>query len=639
MKKKQLLATLVMLSLMQGSVYAAEDITHKNFNDYVYNATDESIGSVSITSSKGDYILNPVEGSSTIIIDPTRSDGAAIFIDSKDATTDLSSLTINAGVQIAGTETDTLETTDTLIKVGDNTTYRDKGGKLTIDGDLLIDNVVSKKSSSASIISVTQGAVDTKTKETIASSFSSQNITISNSQAVSKSSNDSASTLIRITGYKNNTYGNKNASFTANHVNLINSTAYRDIYMDTADTTLNNVSFEGGLYNYGLDTYDKTSNVNFKADSINAVGTGFKTAFIRMYGDDSFEVKGDISYDGTGANISVGDLSVAGDNHFINFTNTDAVTVGGDVTVKNLSWNDNVLYVSNADTATFGNITIDNITQNQTSDSNGVQVMDVKEKFTAGDIKVTNMEFLKGNNSQYGVFFWDNESADVKSIEVGNLTFQGLDSTYSTSDGNGGVSISSTDFDNTLDSVVIKNIVQESGENKQKYYGLDFSNSSLAAEYFEIDNVKTNATEGAAIGLSSNGTIQYNSMNISNITGGKASLSSVFGNAGLYLTTGAKLTNLDTEGSDAIIDINTVTGSGKTYGVYNGSGSNGDFSGDVLNVQNITSTEAESYGVYLHGKTDFDDIYVANVKGSENAYGVDVDDIKLNNETVIVNGV
>ena len=634
MRKKQLLATLVMLSLMQGSAYAAEDITHKNFNDYVYNATDESIGSVSITSSKGDYILNPVQEGSTIVIDPTRTDGAAIYINSQNATTDLSSLTIKGGVQIAGTAESPLKTTDTLIKVGDSAKYYYHGGKLTIESDLLIDNVVAEKSSSASIISVIGGVLNKNTGNYIASSFSGKDITISNSQAVSKSSDDNASTLIRITGY-----GDKNASFTANDVNLINNMAYRAIYMDTADTTLKNVSFEDGLYNYGLDTYDETSNVNFKADSISAVGTGFKTAFIRMYSDDSFEVEGDISYDGTGANISVGDLSVAGDNHFINFTNTDAVTVGGDVTVKNLSWNDNVLYVSKADTATFGNITIDNITQNQTSDSNGVQVMDVKEKFTAGDIKVTNMEFLKGNNSQYGVFFWDNESADVKSIEVANLTFQGLDSTYSTSDGNGGVSISSTDFDNTLDSVVIKNIVQKSGENKQKYYGLDFSNSSLAAEYFEIDNVKTNATEGAAIGLSSNGTIQYNSMNISNITGGKASLSSVFGNAGLYLTTGAKLTNLDTEGSDAIIDINTVTGSGKTYGVYNGSGSNGDFSGDVLKVQNITSTEAESYGVYLHGKTDFDDIYVANVKGSENAYGVDVDDIKLNNETVIVNGV
>lgn len=32
MKKKQLLATLVMLSLMQGSVYAAETITQKDFD-------------------------------------------------------------------------------------------------------------------------------------------------------------------------------------------------------------------------------------------------------------------------------------------------------------------------------------------------------------------------------------------------------------------------------------------------------------------------------------------------------------------------------------------------------------------------------------------------------------------------------
>ena len=572
-----------------------------------------------ITSSKGDYTLKPAQNGSPIVFTPTRSDGAAIFINSKNATTDLSSLTISSGVQITGTETASLKTTDALIKVGDSASYLDKGGKLNIEGDLLIDNVLSEKNSSASIISVTNGAVDKKTETTIASSFAGKNITISNSQAVSTKNNESASTLIRITGYKNSTYGNKNASFIADNVNLINSSAYRAIYMDTADTTLNDVYFKGGLYNYGFDTYDKTSNVNFKANSIKAVGTGIKTSFIRMYNDNLFDVTGDICYDGTGVNLSEDDLSVAGDNHFINFTNTDVVKVGGDVTVKNLSWNDNILYVSNAERATFGNITIKNITQNKTSDSNGVRVKDVKNKFTAGDIKVTNMKFLQGNDSQYGVFFWDNKSADVKSIEVNGITFQGLDQPYTISDGNGGVSISSTDFDNTLDSVVIKNIVQETGNNKQTYYGLKLSNSKLAAECFCIDNVKTNASNGTAIGLYSAGTMQYKYINISNITGGKASSPTSIGNAGLYLTTGKELTYLDKEGQ---INIDTINGIGKTYGVYNGAGSNGALSGNLLQVQNVTSTEAESYGAYLNGKTNFDGIYIANIKGFNKAYGI-----------------
>ena len=622
MRKKQMLATMVMLSLLQGSVYAAETITQNDFkgNDNVYTATEESIGSVEIISNKGDYTLKPFQNNSPIVFTPTRSDGAAIFINSKNATTDLSSLTISSGVQIQGTKELPLKTTDALIKVGDSASYRDKGGKLNIEGDLLIDNVLSEKNSSASIISVTNGAVDTKTGTTIASSFAGGNITIQNSQAVSKSSNKNDSALIYIKGYRNSKYGNQNASFTAGDVNLINSSANRAIYMDTATTKLSKVYFEGGSYNYGLDTTDQKdrSNVTFEADSIIAKGTGFKTAFVRMYNDESFNVKGKIFYDGTGVN-NVDDLTVAGDNHFINFTNTNNVSVGGDVTVQNLSWNDNVLYVSNADMATFGNITINNITQNKTSDSNGVRVKDVKNKFTAGDIKVTNMKFLQGNNSQYGVFFWDNASADVKSIVVNGITFKGLDQPYTISDGNGGVSISSTDFDNTLDSVVIKNIVQETGNNKQTYYGLKLSNSELASESFCIDNVKTNASDGTAIGLYSAGTMQYKYINISNITGGKASSPTSIGNAGLYLTTGKKLTYLDKEGQ---INIDTINGIGKTYGVYNGAGLNGALSGNLLQVQNVTSTEAESYGAYLNGKTNFDSIYIENIKGANKAYGI-----------------
>ena len=44
MKKKQMLATLVMLSLLQGSVYAAEDIV--GTGDGIYLSAGQSVGSI-----------------------------------------------------------------------------------------------------------------------------------------------------------------------------------------------------------------------------------------------------------------------------------------------------------------------------------------------------------------------------------------------------------------------------------------------------------------------------------------------------------------------------------------------------------------------------------------------------------------
>lgn len=630
MRKKQLLATLVMLSLMQGSVYAAETINQNDFKNNVYTAKEESIGSVEITTSKGDYILNTEQEGSTIAIDPTRSDDAAIVIDSKNATTDLSSLTINAGVQIAGTTEAPLKTTDALIQVGDS-----KGGKLTIDGDLSIDNALSEAKSSNSIISVSSGAVDTKTGNTIASSFSGKDITISNSQAVSSSSAASGSSLIRITGYKNTIYGNKNAIFTAADVDLINSTAYHAIYMDTTDTTLNNVSFKGGSYNYGLDTGDESTRnatqVNFTANSIKAEGTAFTNGFIRMFNDKSFNVEGDISYDGAGT-----DPSVAGDNHFINFTNTDVVTVGGNVTVKNLSWNDNVLYVSNADTATFGNITIDNITQNESSDSNGVRVNKV-DAFEAGAIKVTNMNFLQGNDNQYGVSFIDSNVKALTSVKVDGLAYENVDVLTGRPDdhggagtgsaGNGGLKVSGSTFENTLDSIAVKNIERKSGDDKdtQHYHGVTLE-SDLNAEVFTIDGVKTNNAFDNATGFDSTKSTGYQTFSVKNIEAGNEAV-------GISLGDYADLHALD-ENETSNIEIDTVKG-GSAYGLRETTSKS--LTADSLTITNIIADKAEAVGFYsANGSSNLiDNIGINTVNGVTEAYGIQLNDGVFADNTVI----
>lgn len=504
-------------------------------------------------------------------------------------------MTIANDLQLKGTESSPLTSTDTFIKLGDSSHYTYKGGNLKT-GSLSVENAIAKNS----IISVTQGTRDPNTGNTYASSFIGEDITLRNTQTNGTSSNESASTLIRVTGYTNSTSGNKNATFNAGDINLINGGAYRAIFMKYADVDVDNITFEGGSYNFGLDTYDGTSHVNFDSGSITAIGTNFETAFIRFYNDDSVKINGSISYDGT-----VLESSLGGDNHFINFTNTDNISIIGDVHVKQLSWKDNVFYVSKAEQASVGNIIIENITQNQTSSSSGIQVRETIDKFTAQALQVSNMDYKNANNNQYGIYFYQNNAVDIESIDVSNLTFSSNKKPAAITDGNGGVKIDSTPFENTLSHINVSNIVEKGNvENNQNYYGLYLTGSKtlVATNLVSINTIQTNSASGNP---------------------------TLFGGTfGLYIkqATLEVEKSEDQEDSGLVLIQNISAKQGDAYGLKNQE----NLTSDTINTYNVTALNGQAYGVYTSGELFVTENNLINgVHGNSVAIGFNVssDDI------------
>ena len=146
MRKKQLLATLVMLSLMQGSVYAADKITEKDFDSSnTYTAQTSDVGPIYIIDNKEkDYTINAPDGLNIVDVEHR---GIIVSTENSNDNASMSSLTINGNVQIGNNsgvqivpENELLgyRTSTALVQVGQST-YN--GGKLTINGNLNIQNV------------------------------------------------------------------------------------------------------------------------------------------------------------------------------------------------------------------------------------------------------------------------------------------------------------------------------------------------------------------------------------------------------------------------------------------------------------------------------------------------------------------
>ncbi len=601
MRKKQLLATLVMLSLMQGSVYAApETITQNDFTDNVYTATEDTIGSVEITSNQGEYTLNPVKASSTIIIDPTRNDHAAIFIDSENATTDLPSLTIDASVQIAGDETTPLKSTAAFISVGDT----DTGGHLNITGDLTLKNIHAEDTSGTSIINVSRGVAATKT----GSSFKAGNIVIENAVTTnSKGTNPVTDTsLINIGG--NSSY---KVNFDASDITLNNNSSDNAVYFTYADVDLGKITFKDGAYNYGIKT-NSNSDSEFSTKGIKAEGTDFKTGFVYVYKADSFKLtESGIYYDGTG--VVDAEPTLGGDNYFVYFNATDEVDINGNVEIKNLSWNDSVFMVNNVDKATFDDIVIKNITQNQTSASNGIEIEDV-DAFTANKLDVSDITYTKGNNNHYGISISDSKVQGLTSINVEGLTYQNV-SPITTSDGNGGLKITGSTFENTLDSITVKNIEQKSGENEETYYGFSFRNSSLNSKIITIENIKTNSSDGDVVGFNNWGAVGYQNLYIKDIEAGNSA-------QGLFITSAGTLKAL-TDATTSSIQIEGIHG-GEAYGLKDLVRGKETITGNKIEVSNINADKTVAYGIDSGAIHQVSQIEVDGVSGVTAAYGMNL---------------
>lgn len=93
MKKKRMLATLVMLSLLQGSVYAAE-VNTGTYNDF-YEYSGEGTKQTQIKDA-GEYTF--VNGASIINTDLEKDDGAQAIIHHSGTNKDnINKITINVG--------------------------------------------------------------------------------------------------------------------------------------------------------------------------------------------------------------------------------------------------------------------------------------------------------------------------------------------------------------------------------------------------------------------------------------------------------------------------------------------------------------------------------------------------------------
>lgn len=158
MRKKQLLATLVMLSLMQGSVYAAEVPDRLGAGTYTYNEDTILTGGISlgagqsaeITVTNGEGTLSIKTGDTTAVSMSNGSNNLTINGNVVFEGETYSAITLNGGdnqvIHITG-NLDFRNMTGSAIK-GQNGAAA-KGTGLVVDGKITVDNVNLGRDTSA----------------------------------------------------------------------------------------------------------------------------------------------------------------------------------------------------------------------------------------------------------------------------------------------------------------------------------------------------------------------------------------------------------------------------------------------------------------------------------------------------------
>ena len=247
------------------------------------------------------------------------------------------------------------------------------------------------------------------------------------------------------------------------------------------------------------------------------------------------------------------------------------------------------------------------------------------------------MNFLQGNDNQYGVAFIDSNVKDLTSVEVDGLTYENVDVLTGRPDehggagtgsaGNGGLKVSGSTFENTLDSITVKNIERKSGDDKdtQHYHGVTLT-SDLNAKVFTIDGVKTNNALDNATGFDSTKSTGYQIFSVKNIEAGNEAV-------GISLGDFANLQALD-ENETSNIEIDTVKG-GSAYGLRETTSEL--LTADSLTITNIIADKAEAVGFYsAKGSSNLiDNIDINTVNGVTEAYGIQLNDGVFADNTVI----
>ena len=437
MKKKQLLATLVMLSLMQGSVYAADNITEDNFDKTtnIYTPISSDIGPIYIINKKGkDYIINAP--SNCLNITDAKHRAIIVGVDPNEYASKMSSLTINGNVNIGSDDKqieiqkgDSVAGTVALVQTG--LAGRNQGGKLVIKGDLTIKNV--NFSNADNLIYL--GGKDPKNT---ASSFSVYDITIDNVTG------GKAGNIIKF----ETTYNDRNypVTLTTGNIKITNSNVDFGIYGDQ---------------NYG----SKFNSGNIEFENVNVAQNAIEVK--------NLNASGNITFKGIGEK----NKATFGSYRLFDFENSgsDMINIDGDVIIENVN----------------GTFTGSTLASAFWSNGNGNN----SGNFSAKNIKVKNLD-MSSNGETYAVRFSNNVKVEIDNVFVENVNFT---STASVNE-HAGIYFGTVETDKKITSLKAQNIKSSASQlsNGEGLFGIDFGTSdilggvgSIIVSDVEGENLKT----------------------------------------------------------------------------------------------------------------------------------------------------
>ena len=579
MRKKQILATMVMLSLLQGSVYAADKITEADFDEDTNSLTlaSNDVGPIYIIDNKEkDYIINAPEGG--LNITGVEHRGIIVSTENSNDNASMSTLTINGNVTIGYNQGEQIvlekellgddsykRTSTALVQVGQQG-YNGNGGKLVINGDLNIENI--DYSGVSALISV--GSAD---DEGTSSSMQAGNITINNVVG---------DTLVNLSG---DSRADDKVQFKVGDLTVMNSTIKTLIAVNqyTAPLEVDNII---------------AKNVNFTGSAISA---------------SEFFTKGNITIEGTDSE----NKSTFG-QYLLDFQNggEQQVTIDGGINLKNLKgtydgWNFTSAFFKNGNGG--GNLSVDYINVDNLemvyagrSDASAVRI-DNGSYFEVKDIYVNNVLFSGAGevNREYGIYIASSETdKKINSLTATNITSNAT----SANDGMAGIWLQNTELNSGVGSVVASNI---SADNLLTY-GIFVSEQDLKANSVDVRKVASKKEIAYGMKLTSGYDSTETGSDIEN-----AYIEDVSSENGMAVGGAVTKGSKDQNANINTFEVNNVKSTNNwSLGIWT---NKSHLISAYLSAEDVKSINSDAYGLYSQESCNIeaDNAYIANVS-SEN---------------------
>ena len=579
MRKKQILATMVMLSLLQGSVYAADKITEADFDEDTNSLTlaSNDVGPIYIIDNKEkDYIINAPEGG--LNITDVEHRGIIVSTENSNDNASMSTLTINGNITIGYNQGEQIvlekellgddsykRTSTALVQVGQQG-YNGNGGKLVINGDLNIENI--DYSGVSALISV--GSAD---DEGTSSSMQAGNITINNVVG---------DTLVNLSG---DSRADDKVQFKVGDLTVMNSTIKTLIAVNqyTAPLEVDNII---------------AKNVNFTGSAISA---------------SEFFTKGNITIEGTDSE----NKSTFG-QYLLDFQNggEQQVTIDGGINLKNLKgtydgWNFTSAFFKNGNGG--GNLSVDYINVDNLemvyagrSDASAVRI-DNGSYFEVKDIYVNNVLFSGAGevNREYGIYIASSETdKKINSLTATNITSNAT----SANDGMAGIWLQNTELNSGVGSVVASNI---SADNLLTY-GIFVSEQDLKANSVDVRKVASKKEIAYGMKLTSGYDSTETGSDIEN-----AYIEDVSSENGMAVGGAVTKGSKDQNANINTFEVNNVKSTNNwSLGIWT---NKSHLISAYLSAEDVKSINSDAYGLYSQESCNIeaDNAYIANVS-SEN---------------------